>query len=110
MKAAWKKVHDLGSSTLVLTTLPDNGNTLYTSFIGDSTYMIIRPDAKSGYDLVHQSELQQKGFNFPFQLGWDGNGDKPEAALNFKHEVASGDIVILGSDGVFDNLSGLDVT
>ena len=90
-------------------TLPEDELKIYASYIGDSGYIILR-QGQEKYTLHHESQSQQKGFNFPFQLGWNGNGDTPDKSLSFEHDAQPGDIVILGTDGVFDNISGEDVT
>lgn len=38
------------------------------------------------------------------QLGAEGNGDNPSLALQFEHEIQDKDIVVVGSDGLFDNM------
>lgn len=95
---------EVGSSTLVVATVDANSNMLKTAMIGDSGYMILRPrDAAAlSYDLVYKSNEQQHSFNFPFQIG--SRGDSPHKALNNEHEIHKNDLVILGSDGLFDNL------
>lgn len=108
IQRAWENNEELGSSTLVVVTLPKQGDKIYTSYIGDSGYIILRENNKT-VNLVHSSESQQKGFNFPFQLGWNGNGDLPDKSLSYNHTVKTGDIVIAGTDGLFDNLSAVQV-
>jgi len=105
----WAENQEDGSSTLVIVTLPESGNKIYSSYIGDSGYMILRRE-ESANKIVHVSKSQQKGFNFPFQLGWGRNGDSPNSALSYSHEVKSGDMVILGTDGLFDNLDEYDIS
>ena len=54
------------------------------------------------------SKEQEHAFNFPFQIGI--NGDDPELkALSFQHEVNYGHLIVLVSDGVLDNLFPHDV-
>jgi protein phosphatase PTC7 len=48
------------------------------------------------------SREQQHSFNFPFQCGT--NGDDPMKAESLAHPVNHGDIIVLGSDGLWDNL------
>lgn len=67
-------------------------------------------DLSNKYDLVYESESQTKGFNFPFQLGWGRNGDDPSTAWDFTHKIKNNDVIVVGSDGLFDNVSGSDVT
>ena len=108
---AWEDNKELGSSTFVVVTLPSDENKIYTSYVGDSGYCILRLNSNSEevVSLVHESTAQQRRFNFPYQLGWGRNGDHPEVALNFSHEVKNGDLIILGTDGLFDNLAPQNV-
>jgi len=101
---AWKDNQELGSSTLVVVTMPDDENKIYASYVGDSGYCILRLSGTDYFPVV-ESRPQQKGFNFPRQLGWGNCGDSPKVAANYCHTVQNGDIVVLGTDGVFDNLS-----
>ncbi len=86
----------------MITTIDQRERKLAASFIGDSSYLILRPNTRGSYGLVHMSTPQQHGFNFPFQVGT--NGDDPSLAIEERHEIQRNDIVILGTDGVFDNL------
>lgn len=99
-----------GSSTMTLCSL--SGADLYTANVGDSGYMILIPVLKNlpnnagtsfVYDIVFQSESQQKSYNFPYQLG--PTGDNPlEVTQNKVHRMGYGALVIVYSDGVSDNL------
>lgn len=66
--------------------------------MGDCRYTIIRNN-----EVLHQSDEQQHSFNFPFQLG--PQGDPAHHAQEFRHSLEVGDIVVVGSDGLYDNLS-----
>lgn len=77
---------------------------LRTANLGDSGFMLYRRDA-----LVFRSKEQQKGFNFPFQLG-QGSPDTPDVADLLDLPVQSGDLVIVGSDGLFDNVHDFNIT
>lgn len=100
------RVKERGSSTLVVATLAAEG-TLRTANVGDSGYMILREMAAGKYDLVHKSVEQTHSFNFPFQLGT--NGDSPNSAQTAEHRLRARDLVIVGSDGLFDNMSAEEV-
>lgn len=70
--------------------------------LGDAAYMIIR-DSK----VLFKSEDIMKRFNLPFQLGPPNliaNVDDPKLGKieNFKLKV--NDVIVIGSDGLFDNL------
>ena len=71
--------------------------------LGDSAVMIVRKDQQSGeLKTVFRSEERQHRFNAPFQCG---TGKKlPYMSDVFHHAVLHNDVVVMGSDGVFDNL------
>lgn len=85
-----------GSSTLCAILIDNNKNCLYSAYIGDSVYMILR--YKEGYyhKLFKSKDLTHK-FNHPFQLGF--KGDDPEKSILAKHDLEINDIIILGTDG-----------
>lgn len=60
---------------------------------------------------MHRSEEQQHYFNTPFQLsvpppGHGGNvlSDSPESADTLSFPVKDGDVILVATDGVFDNV------
>mmetsp|Transcript_3286 Transcript_3286/g.5274 ORF Transcript_3286/g.5274 Transcript_3286/m.5274 type:complete len:370 (-) Transcript_3286:51-1160(-) len=86
----------LGSATLCVVSLYDGK--FHSANIGDSGYMIFRNN-----ELLYRSKEQQHDFNFPYQLG-EGSGDTPAHAQLKKHEAKENDLLIVGSDGLFDNV------
>lgn len=74
-------------------------DTLHSANVGDSGFMVIRPPD----DMIFRSEEQQHTFNQPYQLGFESS-DTPDSAECHKINVKEGDIVILCTDGVLDNL------
>lgn len=97
---------EIGSCTCVLASLDESAPLLYTVNLGDSGYLLLR---KEGLDLVKlfRSVEQQHSFNFPFQVGT--GGDDPAKAETQTHDVRNGDIIIMGSDGLWDNLFDVKV-
>ena len=92
---------ETGSSTAVIVALDQDQKLLRTCNLGDSGYLLLR---KSGLDLVSmfRSKEQTHGFNYPYQIGT--GGDDPAKADTQVHEVDHNDIVVVGTDGLFDNL------
>ncbi|KAA8528218.1 hypothetical protein F0562_035531 [Nyssa sinensis] len=86
-----------GSSTACILTLKDNH--LHVANVGDSGFLLIR----EGED-VYQSPIQQHSFNCPYQLGNSTTCDHPSVAQVFKIAVKPGDVVVVGTDGLFDNM------
>jgi protein phosphatase PTC7 len=114
-----------GSSTAVLADI--QGRVLSVLNVGDSGFIVLRRQAgsrgKGAYFPVMRSYEQQYSFNFPFQLGTgsdlaaaDGQLYRcvppPLRARCSAHSqlapcslrLQGGDIVLLGSDGVWDNV------
>ena len=106
-------------STLCMVTLEKTQPVLNGAYIGDSGYVIFRffiyifflifpllylsfVENTNELKLVYESPEQTKGFNFPYQIG--NPGDSPTSALSQIHEVKHNDIVVVGSDGLFDNV------
>nr|KAJ3418987.1 hypothetical protein HK105_007554 [Polyrhizophydium stewartii] len=86
----------LGSTTALIVVLRDNE--LRVANLGDCGIMVVR-----GHEAIFRNEEQQHSFNFPYQLGTISK-DSPADAQLFTIKVQEGDIVVLGTDGLFDNV------
>ncbi|KAI8084842.1 phosphatase 2C-like domain-containing protein [Halteromyces radiatus] len=91
----------IGSSTACLALLRDDE--LRVANLGDCGISIIRHNS-----YVFRSEEQQHAFNFPYQLGTQSR-DQPHHANVFNVKVERGDIIIMASDGLFDNVFDRDI-
>lgn len=58
--------------------------------------------------IVFKSETQQHRFNAPYQTG--SHHVWPTRAYSTTHVVAHNDIVVMASDGLFDNLYPEDIS
>ncbi|KAJ9173739.1 hypothetical protein P3X46_016848 [Hevea brasiliensis] len=94
---AYLKTRAQGSSTACIIALLDNS--LRAVNVGDSGFMLIRKG-----EVIYQSPIQQHSFNYPYQLECDEVDRSPSYAEEFVIAVESGDVVIAGTDGLFDNL------
>jgi protein phosphatase PTC7 len=114
---AAKLNNEVGSSTVVVVTMDLKSQKIKTAMIGDSGYMIIRANktiaennalnstegiSKAKWILVDKSQEQQHGFNFPFQIGT--SGDDPRKSQVTEYDIKKDDIIVVGTDGLFDNL------
>ena len=102
-----------GSSTALVATI--SGNTLSVLQIGDCSLLVLRgawPDREGKREaepeVVFRTEELLHGFNYPYQLGQNSITRPENGALNLV-AVEEHDIVLLGSDGVFDNVFDEDV-
>ena len=100
-KYAFSKVSVDGASTLLIVN-GENANELEVYNIGDSQLGVWR----SGRGWVHISDEQEHDFNQPFQLGRLSKymADRPEVGASYTIETQKKDILILASDGLWDNL------
>jgi protein phosphatase PTC7 len=92
-----KETKSIGTSTFVAAKLRENEAVLDGLNLGDSGYMLVR--AK---EVVFKTKEQQYKFNHPFQCGT--NYKLPYHAAQLQHKVECGDFLVMGTDGVFDNL------
>lgn len=85
-----------GSSTACMVSL--DGAVLRSALVGDSGYAVFR-DKKC----IHRSPVQQRGFNHPYQLKREPGPSDLGYASREEVPVAAGDVVVVGTDGLFDN-------
>lgn len=101
----------IGSSTACVVAFNRAMRRVYTANIGDSGFLLVR----SGR-IVHRSSQQTHYFNTPFQLSLvppaqreQVLSDSPESADTMEFEVFNGDLIIVATDGLFDNMSDTDI-
>ena len=100
-----KKV-DAGSSTAICATLTKEGTKHFINVanIGDSGLMVVR-----NRNILHRVHELVHSFNAPFQLAVLPKGmrnafsDRVSDAIRDRIEVQYGDVVVMGTDGLFDN-------
>jgi protein phosphatase PTC7 len=87
-----------GASTAVVASIGENGF-LQALNVGDSCCMVIRDGkvAAKTREISHYWEC-------PYQLSSD-SPDRPKDGTKLNVELTPGDLIIMGSDGVFDNMS-----
>ena len=94
----------LGSSTACVAVLYKG--VLKTLNVGDSGFMVVKPRSKQAhtYDMVYRTKEQQHRFNMPFQLSFGPYSDKPSSGDAWEYKANPGDVVLMATDGVWDNL------
>ncbi|KAG1673491.1 Protein phosphatase PTC7 [Nymphon striatum] len=95
-----------GSSTACIMVLDKSDQTVHTANIGDSGFLVVR----SG-EVLHRSEEQIHYFNTPHQLSQPPSdqsfqvlSDSPDTADTSSFKVQEGDLILLATDGLFDNV------
>ena len=106
MRDAHEATQVIGSCTACIAVLK-NGNVLDIANLGDAGALVSRDGG-----VVFHTKSQQHEFNLPYQLGWTKvypEGDRPDAADRVEVEMKPGDAVVLGSDGLWDNVPYAEV-
>ncbi|KAK9768472.1 Protein phosphatase 2C 7 [Basidiobolus ranarum] len=107
-----KALNISGSSTACLLGLSKATGNMESANLGDSSYLIIRDE-----QVLYRSKEQQHYFNCPYQLTVLPKDhpnrdnyclDEPSQAFRGSHQLEDNDIVILGTDGYFDNVFDRD--
>ena len=100
----------IGSTTACIITYDPHEQQIAYANLGDSGLLVVRsPSAPSSSSPVPPSAFQksrerQHSWNCPLQLG-TGSGDRPSDAEVDRIDVEDGDVMVVGTDGLFDNLS-----
>ena len=107
--AEMKKRKIPGSATIcVLSAHPSdaiNGLDFSVANLGDSGFIVIgQQSPKRVNRILHRSRPQQSAFNTPYQLGIDEGCNTPADADLYKGSLKTGDVIVMGTDGLFDNL------
>lgn len=78
--------------------------TLYGWNLGDSGFCIFRRNPQLMYDLIYSTHPQIQGIGIPYQLGTFQTANSINDGYGIKYELQSTDIIIVASDGIWDNL------
>jgi len=104
-----------GSCTATVGVIRKEDSTLFLDAInvGDSGLMVLSSKDSEGaptFQIKLKSRELQHRFNFPYQLGSEiENSDLPEGGDIYSTQLEYGDFVILGTDGLWDNMYDTDI-
>jgi len=130
-----KEANVIGSSTVCVALFDSVHHALHFSNIGDSGIIVLRHidsevasalqrnratprvERKSDLRIAFVSQQQLRSFNHPFQMGWTGeeivekNSSFRQAsdACTSSVHILRGDIIIMATDGLFDNIDVEDI-
>lgn len=104
LSAAHTRTRKPGSATACIIRVDEERGELEASNLGDSGFVIVR-DGR-----VHfKSPIQEHFFDCPYQLGaapeYVPETDYPSDAMQFREQLQSGDVIVLATDGLWDNVA-----
>ncbi|GLJ37371.1 hypothetical protein SUGI_0758350 [Cryptomeria japonica] len=98
LQKAHAKTCSTGSATVIVAMLEKHG-TLKIANVGDCGLHVFRKG-----QIIFSTSPQEHYFDCPFQLSSEIAGQTYKDAMVYSTDIMEGDIVILGSDGLFDNV------
>lgn len=98
VRRAHETTHSIGSATIIIAMLEKFG-TLKIANVGDCGLRILREGR-----IIFSTSPQEHYFDCPFQLSSEIAGQTYKDAMVYSTEVKEGDIIVMGSDGLFDNV------
>lgn len=129
-----KKENIIGSCTACVAFFDNTRHQLHFSNLGDSGIIVLRhidsavagslkrnretprTERKSDLRVAFVSQQQLHSFNHPYQLGWTGEEIKEKSSFKTAQDtcttsvhVRRGDIIIMATDGLFDNVDVDDI-
>ena len=110
LEDAYEMTDNVGSATAILGVLNPKswGYQVEIVYLGDSSFLVIGDG-----NVVLEPVEQEVAFNRPFQLGKLAGGltyaQEPSDAEKFGFNMEEDELIIFGTDGLFDNLFEADI-
>lgn len=103
LEAAHAQVQAEGACTAVVAALESRSGKLRIANLGDSGLRVLR-----GGRICFATPVLQHFFDCPFQYGSESSDSTADAEA-FEVQLAAGDCLVMGSDGLFDNMYDRDI-
>lgn len=94
----------IGAATVIVAILERKDGILHIANVGDCGLRLVRKGK-----IVFATSTQQHYFDCPYQLSSEAGAQTSEDAMVYNIEVMEGDTIIMGSDGLFDNVYDNDI-
>ncbi|KAL6757479.1 hypothetical protein V8C86DRAFT_2623890 [Haematococcus lacustris] len=111
--SAVQAVHDAslqGSSTVCLLAVDTTTGQLHSANLGDSGFLVFGPvDGPEEFELKFRTNQLEHSFGCPYQVGHQATANKVEDCDLASFHVHPGDVIVMGSDGLLDNVADLEI-
>ena len=98
----------VGGATFCSLYIDNENKKIYSCSLGDTLFALFRYDEDSqSYHIAYKAKEQYHSFNTPFQCGYEG--DDPSSSIVLSLDIKQNDIIITGTDGLWDNLDDKDI-
>lgn len=94
----------IGAATAIVAILEREGGVLHIANLGDCGLRLVRKGS-----IVFATSTQQHYFDCPYQFSSEPGAQTSVDAMVYKVELLPGDIIVMGSDGLFDNVYDKDI-
>lgn len=105
---AHERTRKPGSATACILKIDSDSGQLEASNLGDSGFLVIRSGS-----IVLKTAVQEHFFDCPYQLGaapeYVPETDYPTDANQIIEQLHEGDVIVLATDGLWDNVSSHDI-
>ncbi|XP_058075471.1 probable protein phosphatase 2C 1 isoform X6 [Magnolia sinica] len=98
LRKAHAATSSIGSATVIVAMLEKNG-TLKIANVGDCGLRVLRKG-----QVVFSTSPQEHSFDCPYQLSSEVVGQTYQDAMVCSVQLMEGDTIVMGSDGLFDNV------
>ena len=107
-EAQYEIKETVGGTNCLIFSFDVNNSMLYSYSIGDCGYLLLRKSEETGkIEILFKKFEKTKNFNKSHQIS--NTNDFLRFGTMNKHESLENDIIISGSDGLFDNLYQMDL-
>ena len=107
---AYTSNEEVGSCTVCVAQLEEEGRSLKVANLGDSGLKVLRRSPGGGWQVAWESGAQQHEFNMPYQMSSDKEySDTARDADYSTVPVSPGDVIVQATDGLWDNLRDEDM-
>jgi len=99
----------MGSTTACVLTINTTNGLLHAANLGDSGFLVYGPGNGTDLELKFRTNQLEHEFGRPYQIGHHEYANRPEDSDLVSFHVSKGDVIVMGTDGLLDNVSEVEI-